>query len=106
MAGTLIALALVAALAVAGARRLRRARAARKTAALPGMSAATAIEISDFDEIAEHVRRLRCPCGGRYELKGESSRESGGRRLRTAGIECVFCEERVRVFFDVTGMFH
>lgn len=70
------------------------------------MSPATAIAIQSFDEIGEHVRRLRCPCGGRYEMKGESSTERDGRRLRTAGIECVFCEERVRVFFDVTGMFH
>ena len=106
MSGLAIALALLVALMFTGRRYFRRSSLRRKLAALPGMSAETAIAIKDFDEIAMHVRQLRCPCGGRYDLKGESSSQRAGRRFRTAGIECRFCEERKRIFFEVTEMFH
>jgi hypothetical protein len=106
MTGLVIALALIVALAFAGRRAFRRMSVRKRLAALPGMSRETAISVADFDDIELHVARLRCPCGGRYDLKGESSRELDGRRYRTAGIECRFCEERLRIFFDVTGLFH
>lgn len=106
MTGVVLTLALLVALAFAGRRAFRRVSVRKRLAALPGMSRETAIPVTDFDEIESHVARLRCPCGGRYDLKGESSGEHDGRRYRTAGIECRFCEERRRLFFDVTGMFH
>jgi hypothetical protein len=106
MTGLVLSLALIVALAFAGRRMFRRTSARKRLAALPGMSRETAISVADFDEIETHVARLRCPCGGRYDQKGESSSEHGGRRFRTAGIECRFCEERLRIFFDVTRMFH
>jgi len=106
MSGLAIAFALLVALAFTGRRFLRRSSLRRKLAALPGMSAETAIAIKGFDEIATHVHQMRCPCGGRYDLKGESSSQRDGRRFRTAGIECRFCEERMRIFFEVTEMFH
>lgn len=62
--------------------------------------------VGSFEEIGLEVAARRCPCGGRYENKGESSVEHEGKRLRVARLECRFCEERIRLYFDVTAMFH
>ena len=85
---------------------LRRAALRRKLAAFPGARADNAIVADSFDTIDAEVARRRCHCGGRYDVKGESSAARGGRRLRAVGLECKFCEERIRVYFDVSGLFH
>jgi len=104
--GFLIAAALVVALAVSGRRWWRRRRLRAKLLALPAMQPETAIVVSDFEEIEREVARRRCPCGGRFDNKGESSRADGDKRLRVVRLECRFCEERSRIYFDVSTMFH
>jgi len=107
MLGALIALALVVALAFSAARWLRRARLARRLAALPGGGASTAIEVSSFEAIDDEIRKRRCRhCGSRYDACGEGSGEHDGRRFRTVDIECQLCERRMRVYFDVSRLFH
>jgi len=106
VSGGLIALALTVALAVTGRRWWRRRALRRRLAALPGMQPNTAMPVSGFDEIGEEVARRRCPCGGRFDNKGESSLSDGDRRLRVVRLECRFCEERSRLYFDLTEIFH
>ena len=106
MIGFLMALALVVALAFSGRRFVRRTRLRRAMLALPGARVENAMPVGSFEEVDAEVRRRRCPCGGRYDVRGESSREEGGKRVRVMGLECKFCEKQVRLFFDVTGMFH
>jgi hypothetical protein len=101
-----MALALVVALAVSGRRLYRRLRLHRALLALPGARPENAVVVGSFEEIDAETKRRHCPCGGRYDVRGESSRETGGRRLRVIGLECRFCERQVRLFFDVTGLFH
>ena len=99
-------LALVVALAFSGRRLYRRLRLRRALMALPGARPENAMVVDSFEEIDAEAKRRRCPCGGRYDVRGESSRQDGQRRLRVIGLECKFCEQRVRLFFDVTGFFH
>ena len=106
MIGALLTFALLVALGFSGRRAWRRVRLRRAMLALPGARPENAIVVSDFDEIDREVRRRRCPCGGRYSVRGESSREHKGRRLRVLGIECGFCEQRMRLHFDISGLFH
>lgn len=106
MIGLLMAFALVLALAFSGRRLYRRQRLRRALLALPGARSENAMVVGSFEEIDAEVQRRRCPCGGRYDVRGESSRNEGGRRLRVIGLECRFCEQRMRLFFDVTGFFH
>lgn len=106
MSGFLIAAALVVALAVTGRKWWRRRRLRSKLLALPAMQPDTAMPVSDFDEIEREVAKRRCPCGGRFDNKGESSKTLGNRRLRIVRLECRFCEERSRIYFDVSTLFH
>ncbi len=100
-----IQLALLAALAIVALRALRRARAKRRLAQLPAGSAATAMAVGSFVEIDEEIARRRCGCGGRLKSCGETSYERQGRRLRAVTVECVRCERRFRLYFDVTMLF-
>jgi hypothetical protein len=70
------------------------------------MQPRTAMSVGDFDEIAVEVAKRRCPCGGRFDNKGESSAVDGAKRLRVVRLECRFCEQRSRLYFDVTEIFH
>ncbi len=106
MIGLFMALALVVALAFSGRRFYRRARLRRALLALPGARAENAVVVGSFEEIDAEIQRRRCPCGGRYDIRGESSRETDGRRLRVIGVECRFCEKQMWLFFDVTGLLH
>jgi len=99
-------IALLIALAFSGRRAYRRLRLRRALVALPGARADNAIVATGFDEIDEETRRRHCPCGGRYHVNGESTREDGGRRLRVVRLECRFCEQRIRLYFDISGLFH
>ncbi len=106
MTWLLITLALLAALGVTGWRRVRRARFRRALAALPGGSAATAIEVDAFAGIDEHLRVRQCACGGRLELRGERSEPHGQRVLRVVRAECRNCERIQQVWFDASRAYH
>ncbi len=106
MSGLAITLALLAALAAAGWRLLRRQRLRLRLAALPAGSTETAMGVSSFSEIDEEIRRRRCLCGGRLDVIGEGSEVDGERRLRRITVECRHCERRDPLYFDVTSMFH
>lgn len=103
---TLLLLALVVMLAVAatGWRRLRRARLRRALAELPGGAPEHPIAIRSFAEMDQEVARRRCPCGSRFALAGEGSREIGEQRFRVAQLRCVACEEEIFVFFETTAL--
>lgn len=106
MIWSLVGLALIAALAVTGWRRLRRLRFRRALAALPGGSRATAFVIDDFSDIEQHLRARECPCGGLFASLGERSERADGVILRVVRVECRRCEELGEVWFDATRAYH
>ena len=101
-----IAIALLVALAFSARRLWRRRRLARLLGQLPGGSTRNALSVGSFEEIDDKIRARRCPCGGRYEVRGEGSRQLGDRRLRVVRVECGICENDANVHFDVTELFH
>jgi hypothetical protein len=105
MIGLVLTLALLVALAASGWRFWRRARVARMIGALPGGSERTALEVTSFDEVDDHLYTRECPCGGRYSVRGEGTRVSDGRRFRVVRVECMRCERDASVYFDVTRLF-
>ena len=102
----LLVAALLAALAAMGRRRLRRRRLLRAAETRAGASLENAIMVRRFDEIDEHLRARWCHCGGYLERCGEGTREAGGRRYRTARLQCQECEADAVVFFDTTDVLH
>lgn len=104
--GLLIGAAVVVAVTVAAARRVRAWRLDRADATRSGASAERAIYIRSFTEMDEHLGRLWCRCGGYLTRLGEGSREQGGRRLRVARLACQECEREREVFFDTTDLVH
>jgi hypothetical protein len=102
----LLVAALLAALVTMGARRYRRGRLLRAAATRAGASLENAIVVRRFDEIDEHLRARWCHCGGYLERCGEGTREVGGRRYRTARLQCQECEAEGVVFFDTTDVLH
>lgn len=106
MLGLAITVALLLALAFSGRRLWLRRRFARLLASVEGGAPHNAVRVDSFGDIDDEVRERRCPCGGRYEVHGEGSREHGGRRLRVLRVECSSCERRGEMFFDVTELFH
>ncbi|MFN2424936.1 MAG: hypothetical protein ABR587_00665 [Candidatus Binatia bacterium] len=114
MIGLFLLAALLAALAAAGYRTLRRYRRRKRMAALPGGSRDTAIAIEAFSDIDDHVAKRECRCGGLLASHGERSEPGGGRSGGTGGgpilrvvlVECRRCEERGEVWFDATLAYH
>lgn len=106
MTSLLLTLALLAALGFSAWRRRRRTRLRRALAALPGGSAATAVEVDAFGGIDEHLRLRQCPCGGRLKLLGERTEPHGQRVLRVVRVECHNCEEIREVWFDASRAYH
>lgn len=106
IAGLLLAAALVAALMVSGARRLRRTRLRRAARTRAGASPELAIAIRSWGEIDDHLVHRWCTCGGYLERRGEGTRETGGRRYRIARLACQECEAEEVVFFDTTDLLH
>lgn len=131
MTGLVLLAALLAALAAAGWRTLRRVRRRRLLRALPGGSRESAIEVEAFSEIEDHLRVRECPCGGLLASLGERSETHAGKRsetragerretqagqrsgttgvahiLRVVRVECRRCEELSEVWFDATRAYH
>lgn len=102
----LLVAALLAAIGAMAGRRLRRGRLRRAAVSRAGNQLETAIMVARFDEIDEHLRGRWCHCGGYLERCGEGTRETDGRRYRTARLRCQECEEEARVFFDTTDVLH
>ena len=106
MIGLLLAVAIIAAVAAMGFRRLRRSRLRRAARARMGTSPERAFHVRSFAEIDEHLGRRWCFCGGYLERSGEGTRELGGRRFRVARLVCQECEAGEEVFFDTTDVLH
>jgi hypothetical protein len=104
--GLLMGAAVLVAVAVVGARRLRALRLDRADATRQGSSAANAIYIRSYTEMDDHLSGMWCRCGGYLALQGEGSREEGGRRFRVARLECQECERLREVYFDTTDLIH
>jgi hypothetical protein len=102
MSGLLIGMAVLAAVLAVAWRNLQRVRRERSR---PGATAGNAITVRRFDEIDASVSGRRCRCGGKLRLSGESSSESGGRRLRLVRLQCLECDRNHTVHFDVTEIF-
>jgi hypothetical protein len=102
----LLVAALLAAIMAMGGRGYRRRRLRRAAATRAGSSPDTAIVVRRFDEIDAHLRARWCHCGGYLERCGEGTRETGGRRYRTARLHCQECDADALVFFDTTDMLH
>jgi hypothetical protein len=102
----LFGIALLAALAVAAARALRRRwegrERSRALARGTGMSAQRPIRIASFREMDDAVDTLRCPCGGPLHRIGEGSRPG----VRVVRCECAICGEDVDLFFDLSELRH
>ena len=101
-----MAAAIVAAVTTVLLRRRRRARLRAAARARPGASMANPIAVRSYGEIDEHVGRRWCTCGGFLERRGETTRESGGRRFRVVKLACQECEEPTEVVFDTTDVLH
>lgn len=106
MLGFLIGTAVLVAIAVVGARRVRSWRQSRADATRPGSSAEHAIYVRSFTEMDDHLSGMWCRCGGYLERRGEGSRDEGGRRFRVARLACQECERSREVFFDTTDLIH
>jgi hypothetical protein len=100
----LFVLAIVAAVAAVGRKRLRKSRARRLANQGPGSSPEHAIPIRSFEEMDAALRRRRCLCGSFFSLAGEGTREDGQRRLRVARLTCDDCEESREIFFDTSAL--
>ena len=100
----LLALVVIAAVVATGLRKARRARQRRALTELPGGAPERPIAIRSFDEMDAEIARRHCPCGGRFALAGEGSREIGDQRFRVAQLRCVSCEEEIFVFFETTDL--
>ena len=66
----------------------------------PGASSANPIAIAHFDEINAVVALRRCPCRGRFRLRGEGPVGSDG-RIRQVRSECNECGREEVLFFDL-----
>ena len=102
----LLVAALLVALAAMARRSYRRRRLLRAAVHRAGASLENAIAVQRFDEIDVHLRARWCHCGGYLERCGEGTREVGGRRYRTARLQCQECEADAVVFFDTTDVLH
>lgn len=95
----LLLLALLLALAVWTARKVRAAwverRARRVWNATPGSSADNPIVLKSGLRIETFVAQARCPCGGKVQSLGETPRLG----LRVARGRCVECERDVDLYF-------
>lgn len=100
----LLALVVTIAVIATWLRKARRSRERRALGELPGGSPERPVAIRSFAEMDQEIDRRHCPCGARFALAGEGSREIGDRRFRVAQLRCPACEEETFVFFETTGL--
>ena len=103
MAGLLIGLAVLLAVAAVGIRRRRKRRIVARRR---GASLRRPIEVRRFDQMDRVIARRVCRCGNGFELSGEGSRQVGTQRFRIAHLVCPDCGAEEKVYFDVTRVFH
>jgi hypothetical protein len=99
-----LVIALVAAVAAFGAKRMGRSRRRSALFTRPGASLASPLAIRSFDEMDAHLAEWLCVCGARPRVAGEGSREIDARRFRVARLRCDACEEDWFVYFDTTDL--
>jgi hypothetical protein len=97
-------LGIVAAIAAA-ALLVRALHDRRRRRASPGGGAASAIRISQFDEIDAVVALRRCACRGRFAVRGEGP-VAGDATIRRVRIECRECGREQFLYFDMAGIAH
>ncbi len=103
MIGSLLGLAVLAAIIAVGLRRVQKTRAARRRL---GATIHRPMTVSRFDEIDAALRDRTCWCGGHFDESGETSRILGDRRFRIVRLVCRDCERDELMYFDVTAVFH
>lgn len=86
--------------------RLKRRRRARLWRAQPARSPETAVRVSRYHEVDEHLRRARCTCGGALALLSEGTRSSDAGAVRVTHLSCTVCEAEHDLFFDVSLLLH
>lgn len=95
----LLLLALLLALTVWSARRLRRAWLRRRLrqvlSTTPGRTPDNPIVLTHARQMSEALATVRCPCGGAVQPLGETPRLG----LRVARGRCVECEADVDLYF-------
>ena len=104
--GLALTAVLLLALGFSGYRFFSRRSHQSRWRRLPGGSPESAMPVSSFDELDSELTRRRCHCGGRYDRHGEGPVGAEGRVLRSVAVECRRCEERTRVYFDLTVVYH
>ena len=100
----LLLLALLVALAVWGARKLRSAwttaRSRRERSAKPGYSPDNPIVLTSRHVLEEAQAAARCECGGTLITLGETTRHG----LRVARARCRECDSDVDLYFVLPQM--
>lgn len=99
-------LAALAALAIVGGRKARRALRRRRLLAGPGFAPERPFYVEGYDDVDVLVTRVRCPgCDkGRLTSLGEGHTSGPSGPLVKVRAECLRCEERTSLYFDVSGV--
>ena len=106
MALRLMAVVLVVVIVAMFLRRRRAGRGLSAALNAPGASPETALELSGYSAIDEHVLDLTCACGGGFRPLGEGSMRVDGRELRVARLECGRCEAERLMYFVEPPLLH
>ena len=104
MSSLLFALFLVIALTVQLGKFLKKKASRNSFQQQTGNHPDRPLKINRFDQMEDHLRASRCPCGGVWMVRHEGSKNSAGVRLRVLHAECTRCESETDFFFDLTMM--
>ena len=96
--------AIALALGVVSWRRASGAVARSKRLKAPGFNPERPLTVAGYGEVDTFADRVRCPhCGkGRLTVLGEGNMTGSSGQLVALKTECLRCEHRVTVFFDVS----
>ena len=97
-------LAIALALVVVGWRKVSARVERQQRLKQPGFNPEHPRVVGGYGEIDNFADRVRCPhCGkGRLTVLGEGNMTGGSGQLVALKTECLRCEHRVTVFFDVS----
>jgi len=104
MSSLLFALFLAIALSVKLGQFIKKRATQNKFKGQTGNHPDRPLKISRFDQMEEHLRATRCPCGGVWMMRHEGSKSTPTARLRVLHAECTRCESETDFFFDLTMM--